>query len=298
MIINFLTAVVLAMLWCINWFPYPAKLAVGKGIGLLIYKTAGRRLHIARVNLALCFDDMTDLQRERLAKESFINLGAGIVEAAMAWWDKPSKAHAMTEFIGREVLEQALQTGKGVLLIGAHYSTLDMSGVLISKHFRINVIYRLQNNAVLNRVMMRGRARSLLDSIPHTSMRKAVKKLKAGEIVWYSPDQDMGIDHSVYAPFFGQTAATVTATAKLVKLSGAEVVIISTYRKADDSGYVVELMAGPEDYPGDDHVDNAAKINQLLERGIMRAPSQYAWYHRRFKTQPGLEKGALYQRDD
>ena len=135
---------------------------------------------------------------------------------------------------------------------------------------------------------------SLLGTIPHTSLRRAAKALREGEIVWYAPDQDMGQDHSVYAPFFGHPAATVTATAKLSRLTGSPIVMMATYRKADDSGYVMEFLPGNPAFPVEDDIANATMVNQLIETGIRRAPTQYYWFHRRFKSQPGKHKAELY----
>ncbi len=292
--INLFTAVAMLLLWCVNCLPYSLKLRVGKGFGILLSKLLKRRLHIAQVNLKLCFSDKSPDEIDALARKSIVNLGVGLIEAAIAWWDRPAKVHAMTEFRGRQYLDHALTSNKGVLLIGAHFSTLDMGGILLSKHYLMYAIFRMQNNQVLNHVMTRGRNRTLRGSIEHTSMRKAVKKLKEGEIVWYSPDQDMGQDHSVFVPFFDHIAATVTAPAKIARLSDAAVIMMATWRKPDDSGYVVEFIPGPEGFPGEDASQNAAQINRLVEQGIMKAPEQYAWYHRRFKTQPELEKGELY----
>ena len=131
--------------------------------------------------------------------------------------------------------------------------------------------------------------------IPHTSMRTATKTIKQGNIVWYAPDQDMGIDHSVFADFFGHPAATLISTGKLARLTGAPIVMMVPYRKPDDSGYVIEFLNGPKNFPSGDDQQDATTINQLLEQGIRKAPEQYYWFHRRFKTQPDQEKASIYQ---
>lgn len=230
-----------------------------------------------------------------MVKETFENFGAGLIETAMGWWDNREKIFLMTESKNQEILDNALAQGKGVILVGAHFSTLDLTPLLMSKYYWGYGIYREQTNHILNWFMTRGRNRSMLGGIPHTSMRGAAKCIMAGNIVWYSPDQDMGHDHSVFAPFFGQPAATVTATAKIAKLTGAPLVMLVTYRKSDDTGYVVQFLSGPEKFPLEDEVENAAAVNALIEHGIRIAPTQYYWFHRRFKTQPGLDKAAIYQ---
>ena len=289
------TTVLLLLLWCLNLLPFKAKLALGKSLGRLLYRIPNSRIEVTRTNLELCFPELSEAEREIMVKETFVNFGAGLIETAMGWWDKPEKIFRMTDSVDQEILDHALAKGKGVLLLGAHFSTLDLSSLLLSKYYRYYAIYREQTNRLLNWIMTRGRSRNMSGGIPHTSMRGAAKRIMAGDIVWYSPDQDMGHDHSVFAPFFGQQAATVTATAKIAKLTGAPLVMLVTYRKPDDSGYVVQFLPGPETFPLEDEVKSAAAVNALIEQGIRIAPTQYYWFHRRFKTQPGLEKAAIYQ---
>ena len=289
------TTVFFLLLWCVNLLPFKVKLKAGKGIGRLLYQVPNSRTKITRKNLELCFPELSAAEREKMVKETFENFGAGLIETAMGWWDDREKIFLMTESKNQEILDDALAEGKGVILIGAHFSTLDLGPLLMSKYYQGYAIYREQTNHILNWFMTRGRSRSMLGVIPHTSMRGATKCIMAGNIVWYSADQDMGHDHSVFAPFFGQRAATLTATAKIAKLTGAPLVMLVTYRKSDDSGYVVQFLSGPENFPLEDEVDSAAAVNALIERGIRIAPTQYYWFHRRFKTQPGLDKAALYQ---
>ena len=290
-----LTAIFLGLLWLINLLPFPIKLKIGKGIGYLVYLFPSSRRNVTRTNLALCFPRLSPEKREKMTRETFKNFGAGLIETAMAWWDKPEKIHNITTFIGREHLDQALGMGRGVLVIGAHYTTLDLNALLAAKHYEYYAIFRKQRNSVLNWVMKRGRRRSMLGAIPHSSMRTIAKKLMSGHIVWYCPDQDRGSHRSVYAPFFGNSAATLTATARIARMTRAAVVVLAVYRKDDDSGYVVEIIPGPVDYPVEDEVKNATMINTLLEQAIRRAPTQYYWFHRRFKSQPGRDKASIYR---
>lgn len=289
------TAFFLLILWLINLLPYRLKLSIGEGLGWVLYHLPNSRTQITRQNLQLCFPKLSEGEREQMVKATFVNFGAGIIESAMGWWDSPGKVYGITESVGKEHLDQAIAQGKGVILIGAHFSTLDLSSLLLSKYCGYYAMYREQTNRMLNWIITRGRRRNMLGCIPHTSMRGAAKRILGGDVVWYSPDQDMGERHSVFAPFFGHPAATLTATAKLAKLTAAPLVMLSTYRKPDDSGYVVEFLPGPENFPGKDDVESATLVNALIERGIMRAPTQYYWFHRRFKTQQGLEKSALYE---
>lgn len=289
------TALALLILRILHMLPYRLRMAMGKGIGRLMYKAGGRRVKIARINLSLCFPDMPEEEREQVVQKVFENFGAGVFETAMSWWTPEEEVHAMTEVQGIEVMQQALAKGKGVILLGAHFTVLDLCGVLIGKVFPVIAIYREQTNALFNSMILKARTRFMAELIPHKNLISAVKRIKQGKIVWYAPDQDMGEENSVFVPFFGHPAATLTSTAKLAKLTGAEVVMLSAFRKDDDSGYVLRFTPGPVDYPGQDEKENAQKVNQVIEQAICYDIGQYAWFHRRFKSQPDMEKGAIYE---
>ena len=293
--LSWVTIIALGLVWLINLLPFPVNVKIGKGFGLLLYHLENRRTAIAKKNLALCLPERSDKERDRIAKEAFKNFGASIFETAMSWWGNPEKIAKLVEYRGMEHLESAKAKGRGVLLLGAHFSLIDLPGLLLNRVHPVYAIYRSQTNWVFNHFMIKARKRNLLGIIPHTSMRTTARVIREGNIVWYAPDQDMGVDHSVFADFFGHPAATLVSTGKLAKLTGAEVIMMVPYRKADDSGYVIEFLKGPENFPTGDDQKDAAAVNQLLESGIRIVPEQYYWFHRRFKTQPGQKKASIYE---
>lgn len=284
----------LAFLWGINLLPFRIKIAWGLGLGHLLYLVLKSRVSIARTNIALCFPNLPEDDRERMVRDTFRNFGAGLVETVMCWWDNPRGIHTMTEIMGQEHLEAAKSRGCGVILLGAHFSTLDITALLVAKRFPMYAVFREQKNRVLNYFMIRGREKYLLGGIPHTSLVAAARRVKEGNLLWYAADQDMGEHRSVYAPFFGHPAATIQSVSRLARLTGAPVLMLATRRREDNTGYIVEYLPAPAEFPFEDDVTNATVINGLIERGIRPAPAQYYWFHRRFKSQPGMKRGEIY----
>jgi lauroyl/myristoyl acyltransferase len=105
--------------------------------------------------------------------------------------------------------------------------------------------------------------------------------------IWYAPDQDLGEKNSVFAPFFNIQTATIAATARLAKTPNT--VVIPYFFIRTDEGYTMSFDAPLADYPSSDSVDNATRTNQILHDQILKAPEQYLWIHRRFKTRPNGE---------
>ncbi|MGM0701090.1 MAG: LpxL/LpxP family Kdo(2)-lipid IV(A) lauroyl/palmitoleoyl acyltransferase [Pseudomonadota bacterium] len=273
------------------WLPWQLKLWLGKGIGLAAWRFAKRRRHITETNIRLCFPERDERQQARLVRETFIANGIGILETATAWCRDPEHLRHRVTFKGQEHMERALAQGKGALIVGVHFSTLDIGGALHALFFRTDAVYRPHDNPLFDRFMTRARARLYETNIDRHDLRGLVRCLKAGHAVWYSPDQDFGRDASVFAPFFGIDAATVKLTAKIARITGAPVMPLMYHRNPDDRTYTLEYLPPLEDFPSDDEVADAARVNAFIEQAIRRHPEQYLWLHRRFKTRPEGEPG-------
>jgi len=156
---------------------------------------------------------------------------------------------------------------------------------------QVDVIYRYNKNPLIERVMTRGRARYFPGVIEREDARSILRSLKNGHVLWYAADQDYGRRHSVFAEFFGVTAATITGTSRLARSNNSPVVIMSQYRDLSTNRWCIRFEEAPSDFPRDVGTQSAQQadaqdINDALERTIRRAPEQYLWLHRRFKTRP------------
>ncbi|MGA7801373.1 MAG: LpxL/LpxP family Kdo(2)-lipid IV(A) lauroyl/palmitoleoyl acyltransferase [Gammaproteobacteria bacterium] len=276
----------LGLMWCLAQLPFAWQLGIGRAIGTLLERVSPRRRHIAAVNLALCFPDSTEAERRALLHGHFQSLGIGVVETAMSWWTPEHRLREHARIEGLEHLQRAHDAGKGVILLSGHFTTLEIGGRLLALHAPFHVHYREHKNPVFDAVMKRAREARFEKAIPRGNMRAMVRSLKDNTAVWYAPDQNYGAEHSVFVPFFGVPAATITATSRLARMTGAAVVPFFQERLPDTQGYRLTLLPALEDFPtGDDDAD-ARRVNAIIEEAILRAPAQYLWTHRRFKTRP------------
>lgn len=276
--------------------PFPFNVRLGKAIGYLLYLIPSSRKHVTRVNIDLCFPELGAEEKHRFCKQVFKNFGAGLTETSMAWWSSHKRIESISEIEGLDILLEAKGRGKGVLLLGAHFSTLDIGAAIGAIHFPFSAVYRPQRNTLFNATILAGRDRHADNHIKKTNPRALIKAVRRGEIVWYAPDQDEGENNSVYASFFSQTASTINATATLARITGAPVFFYGQRRKPDDSGYIVSITGPLNDFPSGDDVTDATAVNKQIESAIRLEPTQYYWFHRRFKTQANKERGALYKR--
>jgi KDO2-lipid IV(A) lauroyltransferase len=288
---NFNAILGLTLAKTIVLLPRPMQYGLGRVLGKILYRFGKRRRHIAEVNVALCFPELSKDEQHSLVKKVFAENAIGFIETAVSWFRKPSYSYQHITVEGLEHLEAAKKLGRGVILVGSHFSTLDLGGLLVTAHTKLDASYRPQKNKLINDVMIKSRQGFLDRVINHRNMREVLKSLKDGHVLWYAPDQDYGRKVSVFAPFFGINAATIKFTAKLAKFNNSPVVILGHYRKADDSGYVVSYSKALEGFPSGDDVADATQVNEGIEREIRKCPEQYMWVHRRFKTRPEGEDG-------
>ena len=273
------------LLRLVIWLPRRWRYVIGSALGSLLYYLIPSRRHVAEVNVRLCFPDMDDDERRQMVKDVFRQNGTGIIESGMAWWTPTHELAGKIRVVGAEHLQAAHDAGQGVVLMGSHFTVLDMGALLMNSFTELDCFYRPHNNPLFDALVEQGRSRHVERQIAHWDMRTLVRRLRAGKIVWFAPDQDRGPKPSVYAPFFGVSAATVTATARIAKLGNARVIPVAFHRLPDHS-YEVELFPALENFPSGDDVADATAVNLAQERAIRKYPTQYMWVHRRFKTHP------------
>lgn len=275
----------------VAWLPWRLRLWIGKLIGLAARRLAGRRRHITETNLRLCFPALDADEQRRLVRETFIANGIGLVETATGWCRDPEDLRHRVVFKGQEHRTRLEAEGKGALILGVHFSTLDLGAALHSLYFRADAVQRPHDNPLFARFMGRARAPYFDTVLDRHDLRGVVRRIKAGHAVWYSPDQDFGRDVSVFAPLFGIQAATVKMTARIARMTGAPVIPLIFHRNADNRTYTLEYLPPLRDFPSGDEVADATRINAVIEAAIRRHPEQYLWLHRRFKTRPEGEPG-------
>lgn len=274
------------VIWAVAQLPFNWQMRIGRWIGLLGYRFARGRRHVCATNIALCFPELSSAEQERLVRDTFISNGRGIMEIGLSWCRNPADFMDRVSVHGLDNLRQAHAQGRGVLLVSAHFCTLELMGALLTQLYPISVTYRAHKNPLFDALMKRGRERHLDAVVERKQVRRALRRLQDNKVLWYAADQDYGPRHSVFVDFFGIPAATITATSQFARFNHSPVVFFAHYRKPDNSGYELHFSEALEDYPsGDEHAD-ARRINALIEAAIRPHPEQYIWLHRRFKTRP------------
>jgi KDO2-lipid IV(A) lauroyltransferase len=278
---------VAGLLRVILLLPYPAVMAVGRGLGRLVKRCAGRRVRIARTNLKLCYPDMTDAERESLIDANFAAMGMGLMEIGMGWWWPHERVERLLIAVEGEEHLPPPDDPRGTIFLTAHFSSLELSGRYLGHRSASHAMYRRNENPVIQALFERFRTQHTIGIIARDDVRTMLKALKAGEGVWFAPDQNFGHKGGVFADFMDVPAATNTATSRFAKMTGARVIPFALFREA--GGYRLVIEPPLDDFPSDDMAADTRRINDIYTRWVQRAPEQYNWIHRRFKTRPAGE---------
>ncbi len=281
----------LGLLYLAIHLPWRWQYILGHGIGKLMYRIAGKRRRIASTNLRLCFPDLNDDEREQLLRKNFKYMGLAIMESGLSWWGNPKRLPQLGRITGMKHLQNALQRGKGVILLTGHMTSSDLGGKILGiaqMHTQspLQVMYKPAHNLLINTMMVRGRELQARRLFKHRNIRGFMRGLQENLPSWYAPDQDFGLKQSVFADFFGIPTATLTSTARIAAKTGAAVVPCFPVRLDDGLGLEIRILPAWEDFPSGNDVIDARRINAAIEDVVREFPAQYLWMHRRFKTRP------------
>ena len=285
-----LTRLGLAFIWLLHFLPLKRLAPLGELFGGLLYAFGRERRHIALTNLRLCYPQMSEAERERLARAHFRAFGRSFLERGLLWWAPPETIRRLVRVDGLERL-RALG-GKPAILFVPHFVGLDMGWTRLTLELDMVSIYAQQKNFYFNAALYKGRLRfghsKLLSR--QEGVRQAIRGMKEGRPFYYLPDMDYGQRDTIFVPFFGVPAATITGLSRLARMTGAKVVPCITRMLPGGAGYVVELGEPWADYPGESIEADTLRMNAWIEQRIAEMPEQYYWVHKRFKTRPRGEK--------
>ena len=277
----------LFILWAIHWLPLPVLGRLGKLLGTSAYHLWARRRRITLTNLRLCFPDMPENERERIALEHFQGYGRSIIERGILWWSSVDRIKRLIH-VEPEIPYNETRSGP-VILLCPHFVCLEMPGAIFTMDSQCCSIYTEQKNKIFDRVLRKGRLRFHSDGLLYSrsqGIKPIIRALHKGIPFLMLPDMDFGIKDAEFVPFFGVPAATLVATSRLAAATRAKVIPVIATFLPDYKGWKVKFYPPLENFPTKDAYADTKRINEFIEQRILETPSEYLWTHRRFKTRP------------
>ena len=278
---------VLMLLKSLAVLPLRCQYAVGRKIGRLMWRFIPSRRHVIRRNIDACFADKSDAERETLFWKAYDALGEGIIEANFAWNASDARFYSNIQcrMEGWEHLQAAIDSGKGVMMLGGHFTVMELMARVFAKYVPFSAVYRKQNKALYEEIVTGGRLKYVDRMVDRNNLKAMVRILKMRKVLWYAPDQDFGADRSVFVDFMGVQTATLRGIAQLGSLGDA-VILPAFFGKSDtDTGCYIGKFYPPIVYSKD--IEKVVQqYSDDLTDFVRRYPQYYFWIHRRFKTRP------------
>lgn len=266
--------------------PHTLSMGIGRLIGRAVHAIGGTRRAIVRRNIELCFPNLTAGERDALTKSHFLALGMSIIEMGLGRWGSDRLHMRLGHIEGMEHIDAAMKAGKGIILLSAHFTTLEIMGrVLEQEGPTFSAVYRKNRSAFITELQRTGRERSADETIEKRDIKKMVRRLRQGGIVWYAPDQSYDRKGAEVIDFFGVPSMHTTATSVLARLGKAVTLPFFPQRLADGR-YKFQILPPLEDFPSGDNAEDTRKYVSVLEEHIRCCPEQYLWVHRKFKNLP------------
>ena len=255
-------------------------------VGWVLWWCIPKRRRVTLTNLRVCFPELSDAERERLARRVYVRLGRAALDHSVLW---EASAEEIRSFVRIEGVEHILnEENRPLIVVAPHFAGLDAAGIALNTYVRGVSLYQKQSNPAWDKATLEGRLRFsnpvLIPKSKASDLRPVIREMKQGRPFYYLPDMDHGKKHSIFVPFFGVSAATLPMVSRLARVTKAKVVwCIATMT---DEGYFVRVSEPWENFPTADFEADTKRVNRELEAWIRQYPDQYLWVHRRCKTRP------------
>jgi KDO2-lipid IV(A) lauroyltransferase len=285
---NVFARIVLALLWTLSWLPLALQAAIGRGLGTLLWVAAGSRRRIALRNLELTMPDKSEAQRRAIAYENFRWIARSFLERGLLWYASPERLRRLIRVEGDPGFAE--REKGAVMWLAPHFVALDVAGqaTQLFQTRPVGSIYQRQSIEVFDKAIRKGRLRFGNGDIysRHEKALPLIRAIRRGAAFFNLPDMDFGPQEAVFVPFMGVPAATLLAPSKMAKALDMKVQPVLAEILPGGQGYRVRFLEPWTDFPTDDPVADAARMNEWIASEVRRNPSQYYWVHKRFKTRP------------
>ncbi|HLV77798.1 MAG TPA: lysophospholipid acyltransferase family protein [Marinobacter sp.] len=277
----------------------PLKMAqwIGRWAGLLSWHLNGRSRKTTDVNLRICLPELSAAEQRTLSRASMAHTGMTAMEIPLMWeWPVDKCFGLIRETRGLELVEQALATGKGLILLAPHLGNWELTGLFFSSRYKMAALYSPPHIKEFEDYMIRvrGRLGSELVRGDRKGLLRLMNILREGGVAGILPDQSPRGKTNAYAPFFGMEVRTMTLVNKLMQKTGANVLVTFAERLPGGQGFRIVVE---EAVPGNDDANPvvaATALNRSVEKVVRMAPAQYQWEYKRLRHRPPGEINPYY----
>ena len=285
---NLLARLLLGLVWLLHLLPLGVQAVIGRALGRVLHALARGRRRVALRNVELCLPELSTAQRQGLVREHFQWLARSLLERSLLWYAGADRLKRLIHIEGDVHLAE--RSDKPVMWLVPHFLAVDVAGAATQLFQTRSVcnVYTAQSNPVLDEALRQGRGRFGRAEMftRQQSALPLVRAIKRGSAFFNPSDMDFGLRDAAFVPFFGHLAATLLAPSRLARSLDMIVQPVVAQTLPGGQGWRVHFLPPWTDWPSDDAVADAARMNRFIEAQIRLNPAQYLWVHKRFKTRP------------
>jgi len=279
---------VLCLALVMSWLPRRALWLLGGSVGSFLSLFPVRSRRFAERNLELCFPELPPGERRGLVRRHFQLSAFAMLSLCVVWFAPKWRIKRFVAMRDYRRVEDAFKSGRNVILLAPHFIGLDIGAMRASFEKNFVSMYRRARDPLLEYLFQRRCRYGAVVVERFASLKPVIRLIREGRPFYYLPDQDMGEKTGVFVPFFGIPAATVTALSRIAQATNAAVIPCITCI-GPGGAFEVRFLPAFENFPTDDPVADARRMNAQIEQWVREMPDQYMWSYRRFKTRPNNE---------
>lgn len=277
----------LGFVWILALMPHQIRHRLGDLIGNITYRKNNKRREVVISNLKIAFPQHKSKQIEQLAQEHLQWYGRALVDYSLLFFASKRRLRKLIEIEGQEYIDKAIEQNKSVMMLLAHSVMLEFGPVTLGLNYHCYGSYKNSKNPLMDWLIARSRCRFVKFVVSREEgLRKLIRELVPQQLLIFLPDEDLGMANAVFAPFFGKDKATLTTPSRIAKLAKADSLPCYVYFNQQTGKYKLLILPAIENYPQKNRQENALKLNRQMEQLISRAPAQYMWLMKWYKTRP------------
>ena len=259
---------------------------LGEAMGFLLSILPNSARNNTKINLKLCFPNLSDQEIKVLTKKSLKETSRSLLESGKSWITFPKTGVAnLIQVEGMKLVSESLIQEKGAILFTSHLGNIEVLISFLAENFKCTILYTPAKINSVDELMKQARLLMGAEMVKADSggVKSALKALNRGEVIIMASDQVPKKKSGIISNFFGTPALSVSLVSSLATRTESPCHSVSCIRLKKGKGYKVIFSERIEKLNTLGVSEGVNLMNTELEECIMKAPEQYAWEYKRFK---------------
>ncbi|MEH6463657.1 MAG: lauroyl-Kdo(2)-lipid IV(A) myristoyltransferase [Shewanella psychromarinicola] len=285
------TWLAIAVLFLFGALPASIRDPIARLFARVVMKVAKKPLRIAKVNITHCFPDKSPADVDALIKQNVETFVITLLSQAELLIRSKAHLKRRIQLNGIENVQAAREAKQPIIFIMPHVWPMEYAGLRINMEIPLVTMAKAHRNGLFN--WFSNRMRSSQGGrvyMREAGIRALLAELKNDNSFFYLPDEDLGPEKSIFAPFMGTVKATLPVVGRLAQAGNAQVMPVKIGYDQQAKQFIMTVLpaVNPDEMIGKEN--EAIALNKVVEQVINAYPEQYMWFLKLLKTRPPGEQ--------